>query len=193
MSLKHAILGFLSYAPLSGYDLKKAFDQSVRHFWPADQSQIYRTLAQLAADGLAMPEVIAREERLDRKVYHLTDAGRAELHRWLTSPLPPADTREPFLIQVFFAGNLSDDEALALLEGERALIAGQLAEFEALFDHLAAQPVPDDQARLFFFTMLTLERTIALGRPYLAWLDGAIDRARRGDYTPTLPHLLTEE
>ena len=36
MSLKHAILGFLSLQPMTGYDLKKAFDQSVRHFWPAN-------------------------------------------------------------------------------------------------------------------------------------------------------------
>ena len=49
MSLKHAILGFLGYTSLSGYDLKKAFDGSVQHFWPADQSQIYRPLAQLTA------------------------------------------------------------------------------------------------------------------------------------------------
>ena len=52
MSLRHAILGFLSFQPFTGYDLKKAFDRSVRHFWPATQSQIYRTLAELDADGL---------------------------------------------------------------------------------------------------------------------------------------------
>jgi PadR family transcriptional regulator AphA len=32
MSLKHAILGFINYRPLSGYDLKKIFDGSVRYF-----------------------------------------------------------------------------------------------------------------------------------------------------------------
>jgi PadR family transcriptional regulator, regulatory protein AphA len=47
MSLKYAILGFLSLAPLSGYDLKKSFDRSLGHLWPADQSQIYRTLSQM--------------------------------------------------------------------------------------------------------------------------------------------------
>jgi len=40
MSLQHAILGFLNYKSLTGYDLKKIFDTSVRHFWAADQSQI---------------------------------------------------------------------------------------------------------------------------------------------------------
>ena len=56
MSLEHAILGFLQYKPMSGYDLKKIFDTSVRHFWPADQSQIYRTLTRLADKGWAEQE-----------------------------------------------------------------------------------------------------------------------------------------
>ena len=39
MSLEYAILGFLNYRPLSGYDLKKVFDNSVRHFWPIHSSK----------------------------------------------------------------------------------------------------------------------------------------------------------
>ena len=112
MSLKHAILGFLSYLPLSGYDLKKAFDHSVQHFWPANQSQIYRTLAELEQNGLVTMEVIEREERLDMKIYHVTETGRAELHTWLTTPQPERDEREPFLIQVYFGGQFCDDELL---------------------------------------------------------------------------------
>ena len=52
MSLRFAILGFLSVRPFSGYDLKRAFDQSVRHFWTADQAAIYRTLGELESKGL---------------------------------------------------------------------------------------------------------------------------------------------
>ena len=52
MSLKHAILGFLNYQPQTGYELKEVFDDSVQHFWLADQSQIYRTLNDLMADKI---------------------------------------------------------------------------------------------------------------------------------------------
>ena len=62
MSLKHAILGFLSFKPLSGYDLKKAFDNAVRHGGPANQSQIYRTLTQMTKEGLLEKEVIFSED-----------------------------------------------------------------------------------------------------------------------------------
>jgi DNA-binding PadR family transcriptional regulator len=62
MSLKHAILGFLSIRPLSGYDLKKAIDGTVGHFWTADQAQIYRMLASLVGEELV--EVTHIEQRL---------------------------------------------------------------------------------------------------------------------------------
>ena len=89
MSLEFALLGFLSYHPYTGYDLKKIFDTSIRHFWPADQSQIYRTLARLTSRGLAEMEKIPQEDRPDRKVYHITPgrtrraaqvAGRTAAH-----------------------------------------------------------------------------------------------------------------
>ena len=102
--------------PLSGYDLKKAFDQSVQHFWQANQSQIYRTLAELKEEGLVEKEVIEREERLDMKIYTITEAGRGGLHHWLATPLPERDEREPFLIQVYFGSKLSDEETARLLQ-----------------------------------------------------------------------------
>jgi hypothetical protein len=60
MSLEFAILGFLNYQPYSGYDLKKIFDTSVRHFWPADQSQIYRTLEM--APGMVFDSLLPGED-----------------------------------------------------------------------------------------------------------------------------------
>ena len=56
MSLEYVILGLLNYRPLSGYDLKKVFDNAVRHFWPADQSPDYmlvveHDLLELASRG----------------------------------------------------------------------------------------------------------------------------------------------
>ena len=117
MSLDHAILGFLNYKPMSGYDLKSVFDLSVKHFWPAEQSQIYRTLSRLSEQGFTNIEVVRQEDRPDRKVYHITDFGREELHKWLISDLPCCGERIASLIQIFFAGGLSDEEILGLLNG----------------------------------------------------------------------------
>ena len=116
MSLSHAILGFLDYRPMSGYDLKKFFDQSVAHFWSATQSHIYKALETLEMDGMVELQVIQQERKPNRKQYKITEAGRAELRRWVSTPLPVEAKREAWLIQVFFAHQLTNEEIASLFE-----------------------------------------------------------------------------
>ncbi len=183
MSLKHAILGFLSFKSLSGYDLKKVFDNSVRHFWPANQSQIYRTLAQMAKAGLLEIEVIKRDDRLDMKIYHLSEAGRAELHRWLATLQPPQDFREPFLIQVFFGSHLSDEELLDLLRHKVQATQEALDTFNVIYNaNIARQP--EDQ-RAFFLNMLTLDYGVKGSQAELEWLHKAIQQIETKTFDPT--------
>ncbi|HOC14570.1 MAG TPA: PadR family transcriptional regulator [Propionicimonas sp.] len=185
MSLEHAILGFLHAQPQSGYDLKKNFDASVSHFWPADQSQIYRTLNRLVADGWVTVEVIHQTERPDRKVYSLTGAGRDELLRWLVSELPGSPSRSAEMIQVFFAAQLSDDQVLALFErvadGFRAGLAGYAAIPTDIEDHPGLTRSP----REFYFAMLTLEIGTMQLQANLDWIEDRIARIRAGEIPPS--------
>lgn len=185
MSLKHAILGFLSYQALTGYDLKKAFDRSVQHFWPANQSQIYRTLATLDEEGLVEKAVIHRDERLDMKVYSLTEAGRAELHRWLSTPLPPRETREPFLIQVFFGGQLSDEEILNLLQREMQSAQERLVVYHAIYEQTMHQVKTAQDPRAFFLSMQTLDYGMASDQALVTWLDKIIQKVKTQSYFNT--------
>jgi PadR family transcriptional regulator, regulatory protein AphA len=180
MSLDFAILGFLNYHPYSGYDLKKIFDISIRHFWPADQSQIYRTLARLAEQGHAEMEKVPQEDRPDRKVYHITQAGRDELLKWLAGPPPMGEPRSAPLIQVFFAGQLSDAEILAKFEGFAAMMRAILEQYEQVPGQIGPfqQEIPSQ--REHFFWLLTLESGTRNMRANLEWAESIIERIRNG-------------
>jgi DNA-binding PadR family transcriptional regulator len=180
MSLEYAILGFLNYHPYTGYDLKKIFDTSIRHFWPADQSQIYRTLSRLTENGWAGMEKIPQEDRPDRKVYHITDTGRSALRAWLAGPPPLDEPRSAPLIQVFFAGQLSNEEILAKFEGYAAIMRAILGQY----DQVPAQIGPFQQEipspREHFFWLLTLENGINNMRANLEWTESVIARLKNG-------------
>jgi len=180
MSLEYAILGFLNYHPYSGYDLKKIFDTSIRHFWPADQSQIYRTLARLTEQGLAEMEKIAQEDRPDRKVYHITPAGRADLLSWLSGPPPLGEPRSAPLIQVFFAGQLSDEELLLKFEGYAAIMRTFLGQYDQVPAQLGPYWQEIDSPREHFFWMLTLENGVRTMRANLEWVESIIERIKSG-------------
>ena len=115
MSLKHALLGLLTYQPMTGYELKQFFDSTVKHFWNAELSQIYPTLKALEEQGFVDKEVAVQENRPNRKIYRLTDEGREEFQRWAREPMPSADLRDAFMIKVFFGTELPAEDMLVLL------------------------------------------------------------------------------
>lgn len=181
MSLEHAILGFLNYRPLTGYDLKKIIDSSVQHFWPADQSQIYRTLSRLEEDGFAEKEVVHKEDRPDRKVYRVTEEGKQELNQWLKTPLPFGDHRSAPLIQVFFAGQLSNEEVYKIFQRAAGFIRAGLEQYEQIPEDMEAYSDYVDSPREFYFWMLTLEAGKVTGRANLAWMESVMERIKAGE------------
>ena len=115
MSLEYAILGFLQYRPLSGDDLKKVFDNSVRHLLRPTRARSTGPWRGLLVRYVEQ-EIVRGLDRPDRKEYRITPVGQEALRTWLTNPLSSQDLRIAELIQVFFAGQLSDQQALALFE-----------------------------------------------------------------------------
>lgn len=122
MSLEHGILGFLAIKPLSGYDIKKLFAISASYFWPADQSQIYRSLKKLVEDGSAELKECSRGMTVDRKVYEITDKGQERLYAWVTNPsISDFVSRLPQIMQMFFSGGLSREEQVQFLDKQLKL------------------------------------------------------------------------
>lgn len=178
MSLDHAILGFLSYSPSTGYDLKKIFDQSVRHFWSADQSQIYRTLARLTEEGLVEMSVVEQTERPDRKVYTLTAKGFDQLKEWLSGPFNGGEARNPVLLQTFFSGKCSDEEILQKFEAASDLLRGMLSVYDATPAVIQDFNKVVKSDREAFFWGLTLEWGQRIGRANLEWVESIIERIK---------------
>ncbi|WP_214319762.1 PadR family transcriptional regulator [Nonomuraea sediminis] len=100
MSLRHALLGMLAEGPASGYDLAGNFLRMLGPVWPAQHPKIYAELARLTDDGLI--EVDSRGPR-GRKAYRITEAGLAEVRRWLSDGDVDHTLRlEPVLRSFFF-------------------------------------------------------------------------------------------
>ena len=180
MSLEHAILGFLTYRPMSGYDLKKLFDESVRHFWPATQSQIYRTLGRMAADGWTHVEMVEQEGRPDRKVYHITDEGQAELRHWLLTPLDLSTVRNQWLVKVFFAHRLADEEITASFEARAEKLRRKLEMFRTGVQAVVERRFAEEgSARACHMWQFTLDYGISHLEWELGWVESALEELRR--------------
>ncbi|MFI6262997.1 PadR family transcriptional regulator [Micromonospora sp. NPDC051006] len=165
MNLSRIILGFLALSPMTGYDLKRHFDSTVGHFWSADKAQIYRTLAQLVADGYAEVETVVGSAGPDRQEHRITDAGRAALAAWLATKPERQVNRDSFLARVFFGADLDEDALRSLFAQHRVAIQAQLARFE----QVRAEATGHDRGSRL--RLATLDNGVAHLRTELAWLD----------------------
>jgi DNA-binding PadR family transcriptional regulator len=184
MSLEYAILGFLNYQPLSGYDLKKIFDTSVQQIGSPYQTQIYLTIPHLPKQTLIEAVIFEQPRRPDRKIYHITPLGKEALQAWLHGPIPLQDPRSAPLVQIFFSAQLSDQELIQRFEQISAFARATLERY----DHVPQQAQPYiekiDSARETFFWLLTLEMGIHSTRALLEWSESVLERLRNGQIPP---------
>ena len=139
MALPHAILVSLCEQSGSGYELARRFDRSIGYFWTATHQQIYRTLRTMEDDGWLSATRVVQHGRPDKKVYTVSETGRAELARWIAEPLTGrggalSDTRTRDVAVKLRGAAYGDATALATqvaaLRAERAELLDTYRGFE---------------------------------------------------------------
>ena len=127
--MRMPFLALLSDGPRHGYDLKLALEQRFGSTLPPiNAGQIYTTLQRLERDGLVRGAGVPDDGR-QKRIYELTDAGRAALEGWVAAPASATRLRDEFFLKLVLAGltGIADPAALverqrrACLEGLRAL------------------------------------------------------------------------
>nr|ANY57982.1 PadR transcriptional regulator [uncultured bacterium] len=156
-----SLLGFLHEGPLTGWDLVATAQQRIGDFWSLTQSQVYRELASMAADGLI--EAGERGPR-DRRPYLITDAGRAAFSQWLSRNPEDETIRFPLLLTVVFGRYLPKDRLADIVAQHRKLHADRLAEYQA-----AKEQVVD--AGVDAYHLAPLDFGIRYESAAIAWFD----------------------
>ena len=178
--LKYILLGFLNYQPMTGYDLKRLVDCSTAHFWHAYHSQIYTTLRKMEQSGLVTSVIDNSDDKLERRIYEITELGQSQLKLWLDRSLrelPPS--KDSLLVRLFFSGSRDREQVLRELRFQRQLHQQQLEEYQQIEPELLAAPSPVNSDRLDFereaqFWRMTLENGLAYEKMYLQWLEETI-------------------
>src|SRR3954465_5140494 len=99
MSVGQTFLGLLEDHPRHGYDLKRAYDERFGRDRPLQYGQVYSTLARLPKRGVADGAAGEPRARPEGKGSGITDAGVADVARWLAEPEAP----DPYLQSTLYA------------------------------------------------------------------------------------------
>lgn len=175
--LRYILLGSLNYTSLTGYQLKKFMGESTFHFWYAQTSQIYRTLDELEHDGLVTSEIEEQEDRPDRRRYHITQAGRDDLHGWLMRPMTQLEMpKDKLLVRLFFSGQMDKEVLLTQLRLQRSLHQQHLTELQTVTRALIADTAaraPEMQPHTRLWEAARRQGELS-EEAYIRWLDETI-------------------
>ncbi|MFF5449250.1 PadR family transcriptional regulator [Streptomyces sp. NPDC012888] len=122
MALRHAVLAALLDGEYSGYQLAKAFDIGVANFWHALPQQLYAELTRLEREGLVSGREVAQENRPNKRMFRVTEAGCAELEAFATAPSKNSFIRDDLLVKVQAVDRVDAGPVIEQLE-ERAALA----------------------------------------------------------------------
>ena len=175
-STSFAVLGLLSFGDeLSGYDLKKWADHSLRFFyWSPAIAHIYRELKRLEAIGLVESREVALDESRHKRLFRITDDGRETLAEWIAdTPAEQSIVKDQALLRVWMGHMVEPAQLRRLVAEQRVLDEQLLADLRRTIAGTS-----DERFELSILVERFCERLYEGRLQALAELEAALDQAR---------------
>ena len=168
--MEFVILGLLMIRALTQYDIRGILQRKVSPFYSASLGSIQAALKKLESSG----HVICREENGSgrrRKVYSITESGRAHFLEWMMSPMAPARLEQDAPTKLFFLGHLTPNERLSVVRQIIALLKGSVEGFEAASEEAGQKAIPEELREIARFQLKTMELGMYYHKSMLAWFE----------------------
>ena len=179
--MDNLILGLLFFKGRTLYEIKERISQGLNMMYSPSIGSIQAAIKKLLAAGL-----ITCEEQVEngkfKKVYSVTDAGRAAFVEWINSPIETGTGKNPELLKVYFMG-LSDREGRGkrieqyISDLREAVLPMQmiLDEGEKLS---ASGQIPDEMRDLLYFQMMTAKFSVDLMKFQMEWFTDLLNNIK---------------
>jgi DNA-binding PadR family transcriptional regulator len=159
--MRELFLALLSAERAHGYELKQSFEQEFGDLLPAlNAGHIYVTLGRLERDGLVVGQVVPGDSR-GKRVYELTEAGRAALAAWIELPISGRRLKDEFFMKFVVVASTQLADPKELLEVQRREYLQSLRDLNALLEENGKGPA----------AVLLIEGAILHLRADLEWLE----------------------
>jgi DNA-binding PadR family transcriptional regulator len=163
MSLKYVLLALIAQRPHHGYELKHQAEQLLGSGAELNPGQLYPLLRKLAEQRLLTDERVEQEDRPDKRVFTLTEAGARELEAWLAEPVPLQVGRSPLFLRFVVLALMKPEACAEFLRRQRRVALEFLARLVA---DRAERQHSDDLA-----TSALREATILHAEADLRWIE----------------------
>lgn len=171
MSVRRSLLAILDQGPCYGYQLRAEFERRTGATWPLNVGQIYNTLDRLERDGLVAKDAVDAHGHV---YWRITDAGVADVRRWLTHPVEQGVPRDELAIKAALASTLPGADV-------ETMLADQLRTSASRLERVSSEEPPHgagDSPEALAWGIIHDAR-VSAAEAEVRWLERALDRLSR--------------
>lgn len=164
---KFAILGMLSFGPQSGYEISQRIQNSTAFFWAESDGQLYPILRKLTQERLLKVHEVSVEGKRRKKNYEITEEGEVALIDWLHQAPTTFNTRNEFLLQLFYGHNISAEDNIEKIKNFQQALKQQLQLFNIIEQRIK------EKSKHPTYSLLTLSYGQLSLKAEIAWCETA--------------------
>lgn len=162
--MDYVLLGLLSHESMTGYEMKKRLDTTLRFFWGGSYGSIYPTLNRLETEGKVTKEDISSNGR-EKISYSITEYGKEILKQWLRKPVEKDELRYETLLKLFFGNENGFEGAKEHIERFEEKCRSELVVLNMFAENLKKY-LENDTHKYYY---LTVRFGINTYEAYLKW------------------------
>lgn len=176
--LKHGMLGLINYHDMTGYEILEVFRDSLHFFWNATPSQIYRELKTLEKKNWVSKTMVPQQGKPNKNVYSITEEGKSELLRWISSDFSGLNFHNPILMKVFFMGGQSREESIRYFESLKAYCKIFLENIAPIYQYIEAYSSYLDDKEQSLYWMMTVDYGYRNMQMCMEWAESCMEQLR---------------
>jgi PadR family transcriptional regulator, regulatory protein AphA len=162
--VEFVILGLLALRAMTVYEINKALERGVSLFYSASFGSINAAIGKILKKGWVSGEEKVENGR-NKRVFHLTPAGRQAFQNWLVSEIEAEKVKDPALTRLYFMGFSSAEERIFVLEAHIQKLRQTLGKLELIHQQATSLQIAPELQTKAKFQLLTLQ----YGRDFYAF------------------------
>lgn len=177
--LDYAILGLLKNRPLTGYDIDKIINRSIKNFWSILQSQVYKELKKMENNELIVAEVVIQKNKPNKVVYSISEKGERYYETFFDNDkldIPKlCDIKILFLIRMFFGSHTDKEHNIEFLERLKVSFVEKIASLELIkVNIIDVAPVNNNYLNNHWYWTSTVDCGIQICNSIISWIDSCL-------------------
>jgi DNA-binding PadR family transcriptional regulator len=173
--MEFIVLGLLMIQDLTVYQLNQAFGSGLSLIYSASYGSLLSALKKLLKLGhVAFVETV--ENGRNKKIYHITESGRAYFYQWMHDDIPESKLETTALSKVFFLGLITDKEdKRKILQSIVYAITEMENQLLAMSTSLSNLKLDENAMRIYGYQFKTLDYGIRSHRIAREWGQELLD------------------